>query len=245
MMYSIILAAGQGTRLRPLSYYIPKILMPIRGTPVLSYLLANMKGLKIDTHYIVASNHINAINNYIEKANLKNVKTIQALGWETGGDLAIALEEINKDDDVIVMNGDLITDIKLDELYKDHKKSGADVTMALFPVNDANEIRRLSTVKLDKYNRITEFNEKPRDIKEIPSMVSAGFYVFSKEFIKMKAEYLKPKKFKIEFGLFPRLAKEGKLYGSVQNLKYFWDIGTNESYLLAENYLLNKEGIIR
>ena len=65
-MISIILAAGQGTRMRPLSYIIPKILLPVHGKPVISYLLNNMNGLKIDKTYIVASEHIEQIQTYIE-----------------------------------------------------------------------------------------------------------------------------------------------------------------------------------
>jgi len=101
-MISIILAAGQGTRMRPLSYFIPKILLPVRGKPVLDYLIDNMKNVDIDHHYIVASEHVEIIGNYLEKTGMKNISTIRGLGWETGGDLSIAFEEVRDSDDDIV-----------------------------------------------------------------------------------------------------------------------------------------------
>lgn len=53
IVISIILAAGQGTRMRPLSYFVLKILLPVRGQPVLDYLLGNIKNVDVKHHYIV------------------------------------------------------------------------------------------------------------------------------------------------------------------------------------------------
>ena len=243
-MYSIILAAGHGTRMIPLSYYIPKLLLPVRGKPVLNYLLENLKGLPIDTHYIVASKHINTINTYLEKTELKNIKTIQALAWETGGDLAIALEEISRDDDVVIMNGDLMTDISIVDLYKFHKEKGADVTIALMPISDESVAKRLGIVELNEDGKILNFTEKPTYIKKMPATASVGIYIFDKKFIQKWRDYMVPKKVRLEMELFPRLVKEGKIYGYVGNPKYFWDVGTHESYLHAENFMSSREGFI-
>lgn len=243
-MYSIILAAGKGTRMAPLSHYIPKLLLPVRGKPVLIYTLESMKNLPIDTHYIVVSKHINSIDTYIEKTGSKNIKTVQALGWETGGDLAIAMEEININEDVVVMNGDLITDVSIDEMYKVHKASGADVTISLFPINDKEEAKRLGSVELDKDNKVIKFIEKPTEIKSLPALAAVGIYIFDKKFMEKRRNYLTPRKFKLELELWPKLAQEGKLYGYVAHPKYFWDVGTMESYMLAENFMADKEGII-
>ena len=243
-MYSIILAAGSGTRMAPLSHYIPKLLMPIRGKPILLYILDNMKGLPIDTNYVVASKHLNTINLFLEKTGLDNVKAIQALGWETGGDLSIAMEEINKVDDVVVMNGDLITDASVLELWNFHKEKGAEVSMALFPVKEADEAKRLGVVEIDENNKVVKFTEKPKELKKLPVTVNTGIYIFSKKFMEKRHDYLTPKKFKLEEYLFPRLVEEGKLYGHISKLNYWWDVGTHESYLKAEDFIANKTGII-
>ena len=242
-MYSIILAAGRGTRIEPLSHYIPKLLIPVRGKPILSYLLESMNDLPIDTHYIVASKHINSIETYLEKTGIKNVKVIQALGWETGGDLAIAMEEINRNEDVIVMNGDLMTDFSIKELFEAHKKNDGDVTISLFSIDDEKKAKRLGLAELDKDNKILRFIEKPDKIN-MPALASIGIYVFDKKFMEKRRNYLSPKKFKLELELWPKLVEEGKLYGYVGNVNYYWDVGTLESYLEAENFMSNKEGVI-
>ena len=203
-----------------------------------------MKDLPIDTHYIVASKHIGTINMYLEKVGIDNAKTVQALGWETGGDLSIAMEEINRVDDVVVMNGDLVTDASLIDLWKFHKEKNAEVSIALFPVNEEAEAKRLGVVELNEEGRIVNFSEKPKEISSLPVMVNTGIYIFSKRFMEKRTEYLTPRRFRLEEYLFPRLVKEEKLYGHVANLNYWWDVGTHESYLRAEDFIASKKGII-
>lgn len=243
-MYSIILAAGKGTRLEPLSFYIPKLLMPVRGRPVLDYLLANFSSLNVDTHYILASSHMSTIDTYISKTGLKNVKTIRVLGWETGGDLAAALEEIGKDDDVVVANGDLITDINLKELYDFHKNRKADVSMSLFKIGNKEDAKKLGSAELNSRGRVMKFVEKPKNPDISRLYAGVGFYILDKKFVKARKKYLPHGRFKLELELFPRLAKEGKLYGFAHKVKYYWDIGTLDNYLRAENYLADKHGLL-
>jgi len=243
-MISIILAAGQGTRMRPLSYFIPKILLPVRGKPVLDYLIDNMRNVDVSHHYIVASEHVEAIENYLEKTGKKNISTVRALGWETGGDLSIAFEEIGDSDDAIVMNGDIITDVDMGQLYRFHREHNALVSMALLELNDEEEARRFGQVELDKDFAITEFLEKNQSGIRKSKLVNVGFYIFSKEFISHRSEYMMPKKFKLERDLFPRLAHERKLYGMRMDINYWWDVGTMSSYLKAEQFFINNKKII-
>ena len=120
-MISIILPAGAATRIRPLSYYIPKILLPVKGKPVLDYLLHNLAGIEISTHYVVVSEQYETVEPYVKSAPLERLKLVKGLGWETGGDLALALEQIDADDDVIVMNGDIVTDLDMASVYDAHE----------------------------------------------------------------------------------------------------------------------------
>jgi NDP-sugar pyrophosphorylase family protein len=243
-MISIILAAGQGTRMRPLSYIIPKILLPVHGKPVLSYLLNNMNGLKIDKTYIVASEHIEQIQTYIDKTNMKNISVVNGLGWETGGDLSIALENINYVDDTIVLNGDIITDISLKKVYQDHRNVDPYLTIGIFNLKNTNEIKRFGSIYIDEHNMITNFIEKPESNNLGSTIVNSGFYILSKKIIEKRNKYLVPRKFKLEQELFPRLASEYKLYGSLCDLSYWWDVGTMESYLKAEQFFINNHNII-
>lgn len=243
-MISIILAAGSGVRMRPLSYFIPKVLLPVRGKPVLDYLMKNMESLPIDTHYIIASEHLETIERYVQKLPMDNVKVVRALGWETGGDLSLALEQIGRTEDTLVMNGDIVTDLNYLNLWKDHKKHLGYVTIGVFPLNDPVNAKRFGQIEIDGENRITKFNEKSSSIKEGTTLVNTGFYFFDKGFISHRQEYLVPSKFKLEDDLFPRLSREARLFGSVSDVKYWWDVGTMDSYLKAEEFLINGGGII-
>ena len=243
-MKSVILAAGQAIRMRPLSYVIPKILLPVKGKPVLDYLLSNFQDLLIDKNYIVVSEQYDTVQNYLDKTQSKNINVVKGLGWETGGDLAIALQEIGVDDDIVVLNGDIITDANINELFLYHIRKAAPVSMGLFQLDDHIEARRFGQIHLETDGSISQFVEKSLKTETISSLVNVGFYIFSKEFLQASEKYLTPRKFKLETELFPSLAIKHMLYGMKMNIKYWWDVGTIESYLKAEQYFINKEGII-
>ncbi|MCL4328940.1 MAG: nucleotidyltransferase family protein [Candidatus Thermoplasmatota archaeon] len=243
-MISIILAAGRGTRLRPLSFYIPKILLPVRGVPLVSYLLRNLDGLDIETSYIVASENIEMIERYVEKTGIKDVKVLKGLGWETGGDLSIALEEISSPVDTVVMNGDLITDIKISEMYEFHKKNKPLSTISVFEIDDLNEAKRFGRIRMDSDGLITEFKEKAATDEKLPAKVNTGFYILDRKLIEMRPDYLPVRKFRLEQEFLPRLAREGALYGFVSEVGYWWDVGTIDSYMEAEKFMINNRRVI-
>lgn len=243
-MISIILAAGNGTRMRPLSYYVPKILLPVKGKPVLDYILGNLSSLDIETHYIVASEHLEIIERYLKYTNSKSVKVVRGLGWETGGDLSLALEQIDKVSDAVVLNGDIISDLNIVELYATHKASGKLATIGILSIDDINEAKRFGRVKLDENSIITSFEEKSQEMNDLPAFVNTGFYIFDRRLFEQRGRFFVPRRFKLENSLFPMLAKERELYGSITNVKYWWDVGTIDSYIKAENFMINKQGVI-
>ena len=243
-MISIILAAGNGTRIRPLSYYVPKILLPVKGKPVLDYVLRNLSSLGVSTHYIVASEHLETIEAYLKNTGMDNVKVVRGLGWETGGDLSLALEQIDASEDVAVMNGDIITDIDMSKLYNHHKKTGKLASIAVFSLNDPMEAKRFGRIELSNDSTVAKFDEKSQENTNVPALVNTGFYIFDHRLIERRNEYLVPRKFKLENTLFPRLAMEHQLSGHVMEINYWWDVGTIDSYLKAENYMINNHGVV-
>ena len=230
--------------MRPLSNYIPKVLLPVRGKPVLSYLFKNMEKLPVTKHYIIASQHLETIERYVDSVELSNVEVIRALGWETGGDLSLSLEQIGISDDALVMNGDIVTDIDYSEIWETHKQHNATVTLSVFSLADKESAKRFGQIKLDNDGRISSFDEKKPSSLSGEVLVNTGFYVFDKKLIENRSDYLVPRKFKLENELFPRLAKEGKLYGAVNKIKYWWDVGTMDSYLKTEEFLINNRGVV-
>ena len=243
-MISIILAAGSGTRMRPLSYYVPKILLPVKGKPVLNYILDNLSQLKVDTHYIVMSEHLETVDRYLKSTGMDNVKVVRGLGWETGGDLSLALEQINVTDDAAVMNGDIITDVNMSALYNHHLKTGKLASIAVLSLNDPQEAKRFGRIEMSEDSTITRFDEKSQDNNVMPALVNTGFYIFDHRLVEQRNEYLVPRKFKLENTLFPRLARDRQLSGCVMDIDYWWDVGTIDSYLKAENYMINNHGVV-
>jgi mannose-1-phosphate guanylyltransferase len=243
-LISIILAAGSGTRMRPLSYYVPKILLPVKGRPVLDYVLDNLSRLKVDTHYIVMSEHLETVDRYLKNTGMDNVKVVRGLGWETGGDLSLALEQINVNEDAAVMNGDIITDVDMSELYKHHFKTGKLASIAVLSLNDPMEAKRFGRIELSEDSTVTKFDEKSQEAINVPALVNTGFYIFDHRLIERRNEYLVPRKFKLENTLFPQLASEHQLSGHVMGINYWWDVGTIDSYLKAENYMINNHGVV-
>lgn len=244
LMISIILAAGSGQRMRPLSYYIPKVLLPVKGKPVLDYLMENMKEINVETHYIVASDHLETIEKYVSNTDLENVKVVRALGWETGGDLSLAMEQIDISDDALVMNGDIVTDLNFKHIAESHRKNDGLLTMGVFALKDTDSAKRFGQIILDGNNRIVSFNEKNQDVSANEILVNTGFYFFDRELILKRSSYMVPRKFKLENELFPRLSRENALYASVSKINYWWDVGTMESYLRTEDFMINGGGIV-
>ena len=197
----------------------------------------------LDTLYIVASENLENIERFLEKTGKEHVKVIQGLGWETGGDLSLALEQINSEDDYVVMNGDIVTDINIGEAYDFHKTVDSYVTASVFDMRD-DEAKRFGRIQMERDGKITKFLEKSFNSPDSQSIVNTGFYIFDKRLIKERKKYLIPRKFKIETELFPQLASEGRMFGHMSKLEYWWDVGTIESYLKAENYMINKKGVV-
>ena len=121
----------------------------------------------------------------------------------------------------IVSNGDELKDIDLEEMYNVHKKKKALVTIALTKVEDPS---KYGVAKLDG-NKILEFVEKPKKEGAPSSLINSGFYMIEAEVIKM----IPNGNSMLEKDVFPKLAKQGKLFGYQFNGQWF-DIGNMERY---------------
>ncbi len=235
-MRAIILAAGKGTRLRPLTHAIPKPLLPVAGRPVIEYVIDNILTCKeVDTIYIAVSHLKETLENYFKNTPRENVKIeiVSTLGWETGGDLKAVVVEKDIDDTVIVAYGDNVTEINMKEMVEFHNKVGLPATLALFPV-PKDEIHRFGIAKVES-NKITGFKEKPK-LEDAPSnLANAGYYILSNEALKL----LPFEKDKVENVLFPSLADNGKLAAFVYEAKFWLDIGTLKTYKQA-NQIVEK-----
>lgn len=259
-MKAIILAAGKGTRLRPLTYGIPKPLLPVKGRPMIDWVIRSL-GKSVDEIIVGVSgstgadaeertlSHIHGIclDSYLKRKDYGcPVRTIPTPQRETAGDLTYILEETGiKDGMIIVVYGDNLTDFDLTKMVDYHEKcrqqNGTVATVLLFEA-PKNELHRFGIAKLKKqkgFNIIEEFVEKPENPPS--NFASGGYYILD---VKDILKYLPKERIKVENSLFPKLAKQGKLAGFISDLPFWLDISTLQAYEEANRMAHEKNFIL-
>ena len=218
----VILAGGKGTRLRPLTYEVPKALLPIHGKTLTEHLFDLFKKYEIKDILISVGYLKEKIMEYIADGvrfgvDVGYIEEDKPLG--TAGPVKLARHKLN--DTFIVTNGDELKDIDLEEMYKLHKENNALVTIALTTVDDPSEygVARLAGSK------ILEFVEKPKKGKSPSNLINSGLYIVEPEVIDM----IPDGKSMFEKDVFPKLAEKGKLFGYPFSGQWF-DTGNMDRY---------------
>ena len=215
---AVILCGGEGTRLRPLTYSIPKSLIPIQGKPIVEHIMDFLGSYNIE-NIILSTGHLREkIKEYVDQnktsLNISIIEETTPLG--TGGALKL-LEPTQTRDDFIVSNGDELKSFNIEEMYKIHKENNALATVALLAVDNPS---LYGVVRIEN-NKILEFVEKP---KNPPSnLINAGFYILSPQILELIPEGFSM----IEKEVFPKVAEMGRLYGYPFKGQWF-DTGTPE-----------------
>jgi mannose-1-phosphate guanylyltransferase len=173
-MKAMVLAAGLGTRLRPLTYEITKPMVPVLDRPVMAHIVD-----LLDRHgfeRVIANLHYfpDSIREYFGERLTYRYEP-ELLGT-AGGVRACA--EFFGDDSFLVISGDALTDIDLGALAARHRQSGGVATLAVKQVPDTREY---GVVLHDRAGRITGFQEKPRPDEALSDLGNCGIYVFTPE----------------------------------------------------------------
>ncbi len=220
---ALILCGGKGTRLRPITYEIPKALVPVHGKPLIEHIFDLLKKYGI-TDVILSVGHmkdkITGKKDEWERLglNISFVEEDKPLG--TAGPLRLAKDKLTKT--FIVSNGDELKNINIMDMYEFHKKNRALATIALTTVSDPSQY---GVARLEG-NRIIEFVEKPKKGKEPSNLINAGFYILEPEVVDMVPDN---KFVMFENDVFPKLAKQGRLFGFPFSGQWF-DTGNFERY---------------
>jgi mannose-1-phosphate guanylyltransferase len=231
-MQALVLAGGQGTRLRPLTYTTPKPVMPLAGRPFLTFMLDWLRGHGV-TEAILScgfmSDGVRAVlGDVYGGMRLRYVIEEEPLG--TAGPVRLALDEGVLEERLLVLNGDVLTDMDLTAELAWHEQAGARCTLALIEVEDTASY---GVVPTDAEGRVEAFLEKTEG--EVPTnRINAGAYVLEREVVEALVPAGRAVSFERE--VFPQLVGDG-LYGWAA-AGYWIDIGTPERYLEATYDLL-------
>jgi mannose-1-phosphate guanylyltransferase len=223
---ALVLAGGEGTRLRPLTYTTPKPVMPLAGRPFLSFMLDWLRSHGVDEVILscgfMSDGVKRVLGDIYDGMRLRYVIEEEPLG--TAGPVRLAFDEGVLAERLLVLNGDVLTDIDLTAELAQHDATGARVTLALYPVDDTASY---GVVPTDAENRVEAFLEKS-DGETPTNRINAGAYVVERDVIEAIPAG-RPVSFERE--VFPALVGDG-LYGYAAE-GYWIDIGTPERYLEA------------
>ncbi len=226
-MQALILAGGEGTRLRPLTSTIPKPVVPLVGRPFIVYMLEWLRCHGIDDVILGCGFMAGQVRAVLGDGSglgirLRYLEEPGPLG--TGGALKFAEDLL--DERFFMLNGDVLADLDLTAQLRAHERTGARATLALVPVDDPSAY---GLVRLGSDGAVSAFVEKPGPEQTGTNLINAGAYILERSVL----EGMPPAgtNVSIERDVFPMLVGRG-LHG-YECSGYWLDIGTPARYLRA------------
>jgi mannose-1-phosphate guanylyltransferase len=224
-MQALILAGGEGTRLRPLTYTVAKPVLPLVGRPHIGYVIDWLARHGVDDVIVSCGHLAEGMRGILEQLDtgvrLRFAEEPDARG--TAGAIRFAEEMLA--DRLFVLNGDVLCDLDLTAQISQHERTEARATIALYPVEDPTGY---GLVHRREDGEITEFLEKPEPDQVDTDEINAGAYLLEHSVLE---EIPPDRNVSIEREVFPKLIGNG-LYG-IRQEGYWIDIGTPERFLEA------------
>jgi mannose-1-phosphate guanylyltransferase len=238
---AVVLAGGEGTRLRPLTYSTPKQMLPVAGRPVIERVVEHLAGHGVDEVVLSLGYRPDAFILAYPGGTCAGVAltyVVEDSPLDTAGALAFAAREAGVDDATFVaMNADVLTEIDVTALVEFHHLSGGAATIALTPVEDPS---LFGVVPIDGRGQVEAFIEKPLTRLAPTKMINAGVYVLGPSFVDRVPA---GRRVSVEREVFPALATDGALY-ALGSDALWTDMGTPEKYLEANLAWAEREGAL-
>jgi NDP-sugar pyrophosphorylase family protein len=232
-MKAVILAGGEGTRLRPLTLSVPKPVVPIVDRPLLRHQLDLLSAAGIDEIVFSVAyepRRVKAVFGDGRDLGKSILYAVEATPLGTGG--AVKNAQPHLDDLTVVLNGDILTDVDLAAVVADHKRSHARATLVLTPVPDPSAF---GLVEVDGAGRVRRFIEKPQPSEVTTDTINAGIYVLDTSTL----DLMPPGEVhSIERAFFPNLLRRGDLVRAHVHRGYWIDVGTPAKYLQVHRDIL-------
>lgn len=233
-MKAVVMAGGEGTRLRPLTSNRPKPLVPVLNKPIAQHIIEHLKRAGITDIVVTLYYLAEEIQNYFGDGSDLGVNLIYSIEDSplgTAGSVKKAERYLN-DDTFIIVSGDALTDIDIEKALTFHKEKKSEATLVLQHVQNPLEF---GVVMTEEDGHIRRFLEKPSWGEVFSDTVNTGMYVLEPSVF----ELMEPaRNYDWSQDIFPRMLAEGKpLFGYVME-EYWTDVGSLEQYRQAQYEML-------
>jgi mannose-1-phosphate guanylyltransferase len=238
-MKAMILAAGKGTRVRPLTYDLPKPMIPLLGKPVMAYLVEHLRKHGVTEIMVNVSYLHEKIEEYFGEGEQFGVQIGYSFeGYIRDGEVvpepigsAGGMKKIQEfggffDDTTIVLCGDALIDLDLKAALLEHRRKGALASVITREV-PWDKVSSYGVVVSDEQGRITQFQEKPSQQQALSNYISTGIYIFEPEVIDLIPSGVP---FDIGSQLFPLMAERGMPFYAQRRPFNWLDIGSVVDY---------------
>jgi mannose-1-phosphate guanylyltransferase len=229
-MDAVVLVGGEGTRLRPLTYEIPKQMLPVVERPMIVRVLEWLATHGVDRAVLSLGYRPDAFLRAFPEHRVAGVDLAYAVEPEpldTAGAVRFAADKAGVDDTFLVLNGDVLTDFDAAALVEFHRSRNAQASIALTPVSDPSAF---GVVPTDDTGLVTAFIEKPTRANAPTNLINAGIYVLEPAVLERIPT---GRRVSIERETFPGLVSDRALYALASDA-YWLDTGTPQQYLQAQ-----------
>jgi mannose-1-phosphate guanylyltransferase len=234
-MKAVLLVGGAGTRMRPLTYVVPKCLLPVGGKPLLERTMRYLEGHGITNFVLCVA--------YLKKQIIDTFGDGSSLGFKieyaeadvplgTAGQLKTASKLL--DDAFVAMNGDIVTNLSISNLVATHKKMRGVATIAL---KEFGVKIPYGHIVADARGRVTAFEEKPT----LNYMANAGVYVLEPRVLEAIPS---GRASSLETEVFPGLIANGEVINSFYESAYWADVGSMADFDRVNDEALADHSIV-
>ncbi len=233
-MKAVVLVGGQGSRLRPITYDVPKAMVPLRNQPFMGYMMDFLRAGELEGAVLSLGYLPDPIQEYFDRKDLNGFSidyAVEDRALGTAGGIKNA-EGYLDGGPFVVVNGDVLSGMDLRVAIAKHKESDALATIVLISVEDPTAY---GLVEVDHEMLVHRFLEKPAADDVSTNLVNAGIYVLEPEVLDMIPA---GREVSIEREIFPYLQAERRLRAHVSS-SYWRDIGMPRSYLAASHDVLS------
>jgi mannose-1-phosphate guanylyltransferase len=230
-MQAVVLVGGEGTRLRPLTYDIPKSMLPIVGRPIIARIVEWLAAYGVTRVVLALGYRPDPFLEAFPDGSWEGVTlaySTEPAPLDTAGAIAYAADFAGiSNERIVVLNGDVLTDLDLSKLVAYHEERAGLATITLTPVEDPSPY---GVVAMDDHGRVLKFVEKPPPGTAPSNLINAGTYILEPEAIDSIARF---RPVSMEREILPALASKNALF-ALDSDAYWIDTGTPARYVQAQ-----------